>query len=348
MGADAATTVAWHEKPIGPGARGREVRALAALTPEEFALFVNAGRFRRAVAGEVLFRRGAPGGTMHVVVHGAVDLDFGADRPCQHLVPSMFFGEMGLLLEGHSHSATAKVPVDATLLEVGRDAFNQLVQHEPGMVCQFLRRAVMRAALRPQTPDEGWDRSRHALDAALVRLRATAARLQRSEVTIRTDALTGLANRRGLVRHLVERDRSGATAPLGLLLLNCDGFKAINDRHGPDVGDRVLQSVASLLRAASAPGDLACRLDADDFALLVQATRRDEVTRIAEFVLAAASDLQRMGHDPPLICNLSIGACLVRPGADVNDWYACADAALYRAKCRGGHRVEWQDTRWAP
>ena len=81
---------------------------------------------------------------------------------------------------------------------------------------------------------------------------------------------------------------------------------------------------------------------------LIKATTREEVMRIAEFVLTTAQGLQRMGHTPPLICSLSIGACLVGPEGDFNDWYASADAALYRAKRDGGNRVEWQDNRPMP
>ena len=70
--------------------------------------------------------------------------------------------------------------------------------------------------------------------------------------------------------------------------------------------------------------------------------------RIADFALDTARGLQGMAHDLPVICSFSIGACLIGSSMDVNDWYAGADAALYRAKRRGGNRVEWQDTRTAP
>ena len=348
MGAEGAAAVAWHDRPIRECVPGREVQALESLTPEEFALFVDAGTFRRVRAGEVLFQRGEPGTAMYVVVQGVIGLDFGDGRAAKRLGSARFFGELGLLIDGHARSASARAPFDGTLLELQRDAYERLVQREPGMVCQFLRRAIMRVMLGEPVLGHLPHRSQRSLDAALDRLRDTANQLQHAEVLIRTDALTGLANRRGLVRHLVDRRRSGATAPLGLLLLNCDGFSRINDRHGPLAGDRVLQGVASLLRAVSAPGDVACRLGGDDFALLVQATTRDEVMRIADFALDTARGLQGMAHDLPVICNFSIGACLIPSSTDVNDWYAGADAALYRAKRRGGNRVEWQDTRTAP
>ena len=165
-----------------------------------------------------------------------------------------------------------------------------------------------------------------------------------------TAGLTGIANRR-LFDTSLEREWEQARAsqqPLSLILLDVDLFKQYNDLHGHLVGDRVLQSVANILRSVSGAGDVACRLGGDEFALLIKATTRDEVMRIAEFVLTTAQGLQRMGHTPPLICSLSIGACLVGPEGDFNDWYASADAALYRAKRDGGNRVEWQDNRPMP
>lgn len=343
MGAEGAAAAAWHHRPIRSPESGREVRRLESLSPDEMALFAEVGRVRAIRAGEVLFGHGERGATMYVVVQGAVDLDFGDGRAMKRLGPAGYFGELGLLLEDHARTASALAPADGTLLEIHREAFERLVEREPGMLCQFLRRAVMRVMLGEPAQIHRRHPSRRVLEAALDRLRTTANRLQQAEVLIRTDELTGLANRRGLVRHLVDRRQSGATTPLGLLLLNCDGFQQINDRHGRSAGDRVLQGVANLLRAVSGPGDVACRIGGDDFALLVKASTRDEVMRVAEIALATAHGLQRMEDESPLICRFSIGAGLVAADTDVNGWYAGADAALYRAKRNGGNRVEWQD-----
>lgn len=350
MKVEGAAAAAFKDMVARDGASmpAREELAMAALTPEEFALFADVGRVRRVYAGDVLFRRGELGTTMYVVVKGAIDLDFGDDLIVKRLGPAEFFGELGLLIGDHARSAEASVPVDGELLELHHEEFQRLVEREPGMVCYFLRRAIMRVVLNEQGLIRRLRRRNQDLEAALDNLRATAHQLQQTEVLIRTDELTGLANRRGMTRHLADRRRNGAMSGLGLLLVDCDSFKQINDDHGHLVGDRVLQSVANILRSVSGAGDVACRLGGDEFALLIKATTRDEVMRIAEFVLTTAQGLQRMGHTPPLICSLSIGACLVGPEGDFNDWYASADAALYRAKRDGGNRVEWQDNRPMP
>src|SRR5690606_31606 len=115
----------------------------------------------------------------------------------------------------------------------------------------------------------------------------------------------------------------------------------VNDEHGHLVGDRVLQNIAGMLRSAAGPDDVPCRLGGDEFCLLVQAQSRGEVLRYAEFVLATTRNLLHLQQAVPNICAVSVGACLVDTGRDWNDWYACADEALYEAKRQGGNRVCW-------
>ena len=243
MKVEGAAAAAFKDMVARDGASmpAREELAMAALTPEEFALFADVGRVRRVYAGDVLFRRGELGTTMYVVVKGAIDLDFGDDLIVKRLGPAEFFGELGLLIGDHARSAEASVPVDGELLELHHEEFQRLVEREPGMVCYFLRRAIMRVVLNEQGLIRRLRRRNQDLEAALDNLRATAHQLQQTEVLIRTDELTGLANRRGMTRHLADRRRNGAMSGLGLLLVDCDSFKQINDDHGHLVGDRVLQ-----------------------------------------------------------------------------------------------------------
>jgi len=322
--------------------------AMAALTAQEYELFAEIGRVRRTYAGEVLFRRGDLGTTMYVIARGAVELDFGDDLVTKRLGPSEFFGELGLLIGDHARSADAIVPVDGVLIELRHEEFQRLVDRAPGLVSHFLRRAIMRVVLNEQSLIRRLRRRNQDLQTALDSLRATAHQLNQTEELIRTDELTGLFNRRGLNKHLADRRRNSTLEGLGLILIDCDRFKAINDVHGHLVGDRVLQSVASILNSVVAAGDLACRLGGDEFCLLVKAANRDEVLRYAEFIMSTARNLMLLPQSPPLICTLSLGSCLVAPDGDWNDWYAQADAALYRAKRLGGDRTEWQERQLNP
>lgn len=322
--------------------------ATAALTADESALFAAVGRARRTYAGEVLFRRGDLGTAMYVIVEGAIDLDFGDDLLVKQLGPGEFFGELGLLIGDHGRSAEAVAPIDGVLIELRHEEFQHLVDRSAGLVSHFLRRAIMRVVLNEQGLIRRLRRRNQELQTALDSLHSTSHQLSQTEVLIRTDELTGLTNRRGLTQHLQERHRRGALAGLGLVLIDCDRFKAVNDEHGHLVGDRVLQAVASVLRSVAGAGDLACRLGGDEFCLLVQADSREGVMRYADFVVATAQRLMQLPlhaepAQPPQMCALSLGACLISPDGDWSDWYARADAALYRAKRLGGNGVQWQN-----
>jgi diguanylate cyclase len=326
--------------------------ATAALTPAEYALFAEVGRPRRCYAGETLFRRGDLGTTMYVIATGAIDLDFGDDLISKRLGPLEFFGELGLLIGDHARSADAIAASDGELIELRHEEFQRLVDRDPGLVSHFLRRAIMRVVLNEQGLIRRLRRRNQDLQSALDSLRATAHQLNQTEELIRTDELTGLHNRRGLAQHLAERRRSGSLSNLGLVLVDCDRFKQVNDEHGHLVGDRVLQSVASILRSVASDGDIACRLGGDEFCLLISADSRDAVLGFADFIVTTTRGLLQVPRhaEPgqvPLVCSVSIGACLIDGERDWNDWYAQADAALYRAKRLGGNRVEWQDDAFA-
>lgn len=320
----------------------------AALTADEYALFEQLGRPLLVAAGEPLFRRGDLGTTMYVIVQGEIDLDFGDDLVPKRLGRHEFFGELGLLIGDHARSADAVAVGSTVLLELRQQEFDPLAQRAPTLLAHFLRRAIARVVLNEQSLIRRLRRRNIDLQSALDTLRATTHRLNQTERLTRTDELTGLANRRGFQLHLEQRRRNDMLAGRGLLLIDCDSFKGINDEHGHLVGDRVLQGVANILRSAAAADDIACRLGGDEFCLLVGADRQADVVRIAQFVIDTAHALHRLQPAPPQITTLSIGACPVSPARTWDDWYADADAALYRAKRLGGNRVEWQDDTLAP
>ena len=171
---------------------------------------------------------------------------------------------------------------------------------------------------------------------------------QRLERQARTDALTGLLNRRAFLEDLGRRLRRQSQDPLragraegALLFLDLDNFKPINDRLGHEAGDAALVSVAGLLRELVRPTDMAARLGGDEFALwLEDADAAGAASRAAAVCAAAARLDHRLGDGTPPI-TFSIGGAIRQPGtAETPEaLLARADAAMYDAK-RGG-RDAW-------
>lgn len=158
-----------------------------------------------------------------------------------------------------------------------------------------------------------------------------------------TDALTGLYNRRYLEVHLAHLIDHAANRgkPLSLLTLDVDYFKAVNDTHGHDAGDRVLQEISGRIRANIRNIDLACRTGGEEFVVVLPATDIHTAEKVGERIRRAiASKHFNAGPDFHLNVTASIGISTLS-GVDesVDDILKRADNALYRAKREGRNRV---------
>lgn len=311
----------------------------AVLTAEELALFLRFGRERKFATGEIIFRRGEIQTTMYACLEGEVDLDFGDDLAVKHLRPGEFFGELGLLIGNHARSAEARVVATCRLIELDEHDFQKLIDHDPRLIAHFLRRAILRVVSNEQLLIRQLRRRNRDLEQALDTLHMTSHQLNQTEELVRTDELTGLHNRRGLALHLQECRRNGCLPGFGLLLVDCDNFKRVNDDYGHIVGDRVLQNVARVLRSVMQERDLACRLGGDEFCLFVNVEDAQQLYRVAEHVVMRVQAQLLEDDEVPQICAVSIGISAVDGATGWNEWYARADNALYEAKRQGGNRL---------
>ena len=167
----------------------------------------------------------------------------------------------------------------------------------------------------------------HILGGRLDRRRADAARLAL------TDALTGLGNRLAFDDALQLRCEAARTGPgCVLVLLDLDGFKAINDAHGHAAGDAVLRRVAEVLRACAAPGDLVARIGGDEFAVLCSGEGLDGF--IAAVQRGLGQRPQGAGPAIDVVASMGVARSEDFPGGPSHLAQA-ADAALYRAKRDG-------------
>jgi diguanylate cyclase (GGDEF)-like protein len=316
------------------------------LDEVEVALFVRHGRARRVPPGTVLFERDRPCHTLYVIIHGEIEIEveLDDDGAAERLGVGHAVCELGLLRSDIPCPASGVAIVDSTLVELDVRDFDRLVDDDAATLSRFLHRAFARTVQREHAVTQRLRAHNATLQGALDRLQVTAEQLHRAEELIRTDELTGLPNKRGLERHLVELRETHALDGLGLLLVDCDRFRAVNNLHGHAAGDRLLQSVAHLLVSVAGTDDFACRLGDDTFCVLVCADDRESVLAQAECVLATVHGLLQVPHTPPLICAVSIGACLIDAEGDWRGAHARATDALALAKRRGGNRVEWADS----
>ncbi|MFI7600861.1 putative bifunctional diguanylate cyclase/phosphodiesterase [Actinoplanes sp. NPDC049681] len=157
-----------------------------------------------------------------------------------------------------------------------------------------------------------------------------------------TDPLTGLANRRGLVRAL--REPAQQDRPRTLVGLDLDGFKNVNDMRGHDVGDAVLAEVGERLRANLRDGDVAARLGGDEFAVLMWATP-DEAMAAGKRLLAVLGEPYET-EDGSVFLSASVGVAGSPAPGDTGELMRDADLALRYAKQRGKNRVERYQKRY--
>ncbi len=155
----------------------------------------------------------------------------------------------------------------------------------------------------------------------------------------RRDPLTGLINRSGFLEQLEAAGVAGNPSRIGVLYIDLDGFKGVNDAHGHRVGDEVLAQVGHRITGVLRPGDVVGRLGGDEFAVLCPHLASDaDATAIAERVVHAIEEPFE-ADSVQVAIGASVGIATTEPGRlDAEQLIDAADRALYRAKDLGRGR----------
>jgi two-component system, cell cycle response regulator len=167
--------------------------------------------------------------------------------------------------------------------------------------------------------------------------------LATTRIEATTDALTRVYSRRFFSESLrVEIERAHrANGTIGLILIDVDHFKQINDSYGHPAGDRVLVELARRLRAVSRPGDILARIGGEEFALVLPGADATRAVSLGERVRRFVSATPFLLGDPKMLSvTVSVGVS-VSPGDGIEDTelIRAADQALYAAKRSGRNRV---------
>jgi diguanylate cyclase (GGDEF)-like protein len=156
--------------------------------------------------------------------------------------------------------------------------------------------------------------------------------------TASRDPLTGLYNRAAL------EELSRVEAGFGVLMIDIDHFKLVNDEHGHPVGDRVLRDVAGACRGALRATDRLFRYGGEEMLALVDSADNGEITAAAERVRAAVEALTFADVPGLTTVTVSVGAAMHQQGQTVGGSIQDADRCLYVAKRAGRNRVvvDWE------
>ena len=158
------------------------------------------------------------------------------------------------------------------------------------------------------------------------------------------DSLTTLPNRSyatDLLRRAIARAKRNREQQFGVLFLDCDRFKVVNDSLGHHAGDSLLRLVAGRLNGCVRPGDVVARLGGDEFVVILEGVKDEaEAISVAERIQdSLAQPFYLDGRE--LFMSVSVGIAMSQPGVErPEDYLRDADLAMYRAKLRGRSRHE--------
>lgn len=156
-----------------------------------------------------------------------------------------------------------------------------------------------------------------------------------------TDVLTGLANRRAFYERLAEACRAERRGDIvGVVFVDLDGFKPVNDRHGHEYGDEILRVVARRLQTAVRSEDVVARLGGDEFAVLLHdlIEGQDAVRVAGRLVEAVQAPISVAGQAVHVGVSVGVATAPTR-SVDPDELVRWSDQAMYRAKRSGGNVV---------
>lgn len=245
-------------------------------------------------------------------------------------------GDPYQLSEGQSGRAAS-----LAVLRGGRDARPGELARDIAALQGVLVRALRDelAETEPELFAEAVERLVHAAGAvhAAASEELLRQRSRELESQANTDPLTGLGNLRHLQSQLARmvdlQKRYGQG--FGLLLMDVDGLKRVNDAHGHQAGDRLLVQVAMSVRRAVRTVDVAARLGGDEFCVLAPEQDVARATNLGERLAKAVKEEVSIGDGAPVGLSVGVVSCPLH-GADPEILVDSADRAMYRAKALGG------------
>jgi len=298
---------------------------------------------RQYAAGETIFSLGDEDRRMFYIASGEVELILGEGSASKTVRQGGFFGELAFVLPRFRRTGTAKAKTDCSLVCLDQSIYDVLIQENPHLLCTLLRNTCEYLLSSEQSLISSLSQKNRELENTLRYLRETREELDYKEIMAHTDELTGLFNRRGLnvfIDKLVNQART-LGGGLGLIMVDLDNFKKINDTWGHDYGDEVLQKVASILKGQTRQADVVCRRGGDEFVILLPGVTVERGLALAEKIRQRI-DEDFVADSAGIKLSGSLGLAFFAGEDSVGDLLLRADRNLYIAKERGRNQVVFQ------
>lgn len=282
-------------------------------------------RVRELAEGETLLQPELPNEHLYLILEGELRVHLTAHQVVEHaqLVAGECTGEISLV-DGKNPSARVVAAKPTRVLAVPHDTVWSLVDQSHDVARNLL--AIIAGRMRHD-------------NSALISSHNQRAQYEH-QATV--DALTGVHNRRWMndafprVLHRCALNKQYST----LMVLDIDHFKHVNDTYGHLVGDAALKALANIMQLNLRPHDLLVRYGGEEFAILLPETGVEEAVSIAERLRKMVAANEVTSHGVTFKITISVGIAPVIGGNSLEEVFAQADEALYRAKENGRNRVE--------
>ncbi len=247
----------------------------------------------------------------------------------------------GLLKSAHKEARTFGKTLDAAADQLGQD---DLIPH--------LRAIVANVASATRVMQQRNETLEQQLEVSAMEVRALNARVEEIHKESQVDALTGLANRRGLDTKLEESSarRAGSNSSLCVLMGDVDHFRSFNEKWGHSAGDQVLRLVAQAFKGHTKEGDTVARIGGEEFVVLLSDATLERAISVANDICHSVSSkkvVRRTTGETLGTITVSIGVARLEQSETLTDMMERADACLLAAKQAGRNGVSAQPERGA-
>jgi diguanylate cyclase (GGDEF)-like protein/PAS domain S-box-containing protein len=239
-------------------------------------------------------------------------------------------------VDSHGHSLCRNKCPLAMTMEDGRPREAEVfLHHRKG------HRVPVSVRVTPLADDSGEIIGGIEIFSDISRFKSVEARMKELEEYAFLDNLTRMPNRRFVDKELSTRiaEFERYAVPFGVLFIDIDHFKRVNDTYGHDVGDRVLKMLAGTMLANSRPFDVFGRWGGEEFIGIIRKISPDQLEEMGNRLRLLVQDSYITVNDQPLSVTISLGATVMRPGDCLESLIRRADALLYESKRAGRNRL---------